>query len=153
MNTVLTLRARPTGPFADSRVILLGKNDPRGQHRHSDCWYSQDHDGPTYVTIGAAASDRQLERLSARFNLPLNTLQQFRADQEGVSTAGEARVFMKARPRQTGAAQYYVALGEDGRLIEGSRLSENFDRVGDAFAELGRLAAEHPNAGVFVAGN
>jgi NAD kinase len=48
--------------------------------------------------------------------------------------------------------KYYVALiGGDGTIIQGSRLSSNFDAPSAAFAVLETMKSKHPNAGVFFA--
>ena len=69
-----------TGDFSDTRVILVQKEDPRvGILSESECYVSQAFHGPTYVAIGAGASDEQLAKVAARYGVPLADLQEFRA--------------------------------------------------------------------------
>lgn len=69
-----------TGDFSDPRVILVRKEDPRiGILSDSECHISQGFDTPTYVAIGAAASDEQLAKVSVMYGVPLADLQEVRA--------------------------------------------------------------------------
>lgn len=69
-----------TGDFSDPRVILVRKGDPRACcFSDSECQIGQGLDTPTYMAIGAAASDEQLLRASERYGVPLVDLQEFRA--------------------------------------------------------------------------
>lgn len=68
------------GDFSDPRVVLVRKDDPRiGILSDSECHISQGFDTPTYVAIGAAASDEQLAKVSAMYGVPLADLQEVRA--------------------------------------------------------------------------
>jgi len=47
---------------------------------------------------------------------------------------------------------YCIALiGADGKVIPNTRLSDDYDSPGAAFAVLDALKSKHPNAGVFAA--
>lgn len=68
------------GDFSDQRVILVRKDDSRAcVFSDSECKIAQEFDTPTYVTIGTAASDEQLTKVSALYGIPLADLREFRA--------------------------------------------------------------------------
>lgn len=69
-----------TGDFSDPRVILVRKDDPRVCIIYeSECQVSKGFDTPTYVAIGAGASDEQLAKVSGMYGVPLADLHEFRA--------------------------------------------------------------------------
>lgn len=67
------------GDFTDTRVILVRKEDSRVCSRtESECHIEQGFDTPTYVVIGATASDDQMEKVSMQYGIPLHELHEFR---------------------------------------------------------------------------
>ncbi len=68
-----------TGDFSDPRVILVRKDDPRICARpESECHIEQACDSPTYVAVGASATDEQLAKVTARYGVPIADLFEFR---------------------------------------------------------------------------
>jgi hypothetical protein len=70
-----------TGSFSDPRVILVRLDDERLvalPNLPISC--QQADDGPSYLVISPAAPDDALERASARFGIPVQDMQQFRAE-------------------------------------------------------------------------
>lgn len=80
-----------TGDFSDARVILVTLEDSRyTPWAHADltrCYTGQAFDGPTFITIGAAAADSSLTKVSERYGVPLDDLYEFRARQMATQPA------------------------------------------------------------------
>ena len=70
-------------PFSRRDVVFRGIDEPDSELLMvgSHCYYSQSENGSVYLSIGVHASDAQLQRVSARLNLPLCDLVSFRARQ------------------------------------------------------------------------
>ena len=69
--------------FSDSRVFIVGPNDPNCNRYHADtstvsCYHWQADEGPTYIVVGPAATEEQLTHLAGRFKLSAKALVAFR---------------------------------------------------------------------------
>ena len=73
-----------TRAFTDTRVFVVGINDPRTHcmHPHDYLGMVQDCDGPRYVIVGPHVPNEKLERnileLSSRYGVTLAQLQTVR---------------------------------------------------------------------------
>jgi hypothetical protein len=78
----------PQGDFTDTRVIFVaGNNENAHLYVSPDsvkAYFFQHCDGPIYLVIAPNADTESLARMSARFDIPIETMQAFCKSQQTV---------------------------------------------------------------------